>query len=217
MEAMLGVVQMHRDAGSVRVTDKGTELLAAARKLLDAGEEFLEIAVRHDLIEDRLRSGVTEIAACTWLHDYLRAFKAMYPAVRVELDVNLLVELEKDLVAGQLDLALQKGPFMREMAGTSPLGSYPHTWVAAPALGTFSGFKSLFDGPVISHGRNTRASAALAEHALNLGSAVNQIVQSSSLSSCVAMAVDGMGPALLKREIVGDDITAGRLVEVDCG
>lgn len=99
LEAMLGVVLMHRDAGSVRVTDKGTELLDAACKILDAGEEFLEIAGRHDLIEDLLRSGVTEIAACTWLHDYLRAFKAMYPAVWVELDMNLLVELKKDLVA----------------------------------------------------------------------------------------------------------------------
>lgn len=219
LEATLGTVLMHRDAGSVRLTDKGETLLAAARKVLLAGEDFLEIAGRRDLVEDRLRLGVTELVACTWLHDFLRAFKAEYPGVRVELDVNLSVEIEKDLIAGQLDLALQTGPFKRKMTGSLPLGSYPYIWVAAPSLDLPSTptFTALFDGPVISHGRETRASQALAAQARGEGLAINQIVHSSSLTSCVAMAVDGMGPALLPRQMVEDDLALGRLQAFDCG
>lgn len=219
LETVLGTVLMHRDAGSIRLTEKGETLLAAARKVLLAGEAFLEIAGRRDLIEDRLRLGVTELVACTWLHDFLRAFKGLYPGVRVELDVNLSVEIEMDLVAGQLDLALQTGPFTRKIAGSLPLGSYPYGWVAAPelALGKKPDFKAIFAHPVLSHGRHTRASAALAERARAQSVAVNQIVHSSSLTSCVAMAVDGMGPALLPRQMVVDDVDAGRLIEFDCG
>ena len=217
LEAVLGCVLMHRDAGSVRVTDKGEDLLAAARRVLLAGEDFLDIAGRKDLIEDRLRLGVTELVACTWLHDFLRAFKDLYPGVSVELEVNLSVEIEKDLAAGQLGLALQTGPFRRAMGGTLPLGQYPYAWVVAPSLPRPVDFASLFDGPVISHGRHTRASTALAEEAKAQGVAAHQIVHSSSLTSCVAMAVDAMGPALLPRRMVQDEIATGRLTEVSCG
>ncbi|OAN76645.1 hypothetical protein A8B78_03005 [Jannaschia sp. EhC01] len=216
LESVLGTVLMHRDAGSVRVTEKGTALLAAARKVLLAGEAFLEVADRHDLIEDRLRLGVTELVACTWLHDFLRAFKGLYPGVRVELDVNLSAEIEKDLIAGQLDLALQTGPFGRQMDGSLPLGTYPYCWVVAPSLTPPATFAALFDGPVISHGRHTRASVGLADAARARGLAVNQIVHSSSLTSCVAMAVDAMGPALLPRQMVMDDIAQARLTEFTC-
>ncbi|ABD56727.1 LysR family transcriptional regulator [Jannaschia sp. CCS1] len=217
LEDVLGTILMHRDAGSIRVTDKGAELLEAAREILRAGENFLEIAGRQDLIEDRLRLGVTELVACTWLHDFLRAFKDLYPAVRVELDVNLSTEIEKALITHQVDLALQTGPFARPVPGTLPLGDYPYCWVAAPSLTPPASFAALFDGPVISHGRDTRASRALAEHARAEGVAVNQIVHSSSLTSCVAMAVDAMGPALLPRLMVEDAIAQGRLSEFTCG
>lgn len=217
LEAVLGTVLMHRDAGSVRVTDTGADLLAAARKVLLAGEDFLCIAGRKDLIEDRLRLGVTELVACTWLHDFLRAFKKLYPGVRVELDVNLSAEIERDLIAGQLDLALQTGPFTRVLDGTLPLGETPYCWVVAPSLTPPDTFAALFNGPVISHGRHTRASVALAEQARAEGVAVNQIVHSSSLTSCVAMAVDAMGPALVPHQMVADDIAQGRLIAFTCG
>lgn len=217
LEAVLGTVLMHRDAGSVRVTDTGAELLAAARKVLLAGEDFLNIAGRKDLIEDRLRLGVTELVACTWLHDFLRAFQALYPGVRVELDVNLSAEIESGLIAGQLDLALQTGPFKHVLEGTLPLGRTPYCWVAAPSFTPPETFAKLFQGPVISHGRHTRASVSLAEQARAGGLAVNQIVHSSSLTSCVAMAVDAMGPALLPRQMVAGDIAEGRLTEFTCG
>lgn len=217
LEAVLGTVLMHRDAGSVRVTEKGAALLAAARKVLLAGEAFLDVADRKDLIEDRLRLGVTELVACTWLHDFLRAFKELYPGVRVELEVNLSVEIEKDLIAGQLDLALQTGPFTRKLDGTLPLGTYPYCWVAAPSLTPPATFAALFDAPLISHGRHTRASVALAEEARAQGLPINQIVHSSSLTSCVAMAVDAMGPALVPRQMVLDDIAHGHLREFTCG
>lgn len=217
LERVLGTVLMHRDAGSVQVTEKGASLLAAARQVLLAGETFLEVADRQDLIENRLRLGVTELVACTWLHDFLRAFKGLYPGVRVELEVNLSVEIERDLIAGQLDLALQTGPFTRMMAGSLPLGATPYCWVIAPSLSAPATFAELFNGPVISHGRHTRASVALADHACTQGLSVDQIVHSSSLTSCVAMAVDGMGPALVPHHMVQDAIAQGRLVEFTCG
>ena len=89
LEAVLGVQLLYRDAGSVRLTQKGTKVLLKTREVLWAGEALLQEAGRQDLIEERLRLGVTELVACTWLQEFLRQLKSHYPQIRVELEVDL--------------------------------------------------------------------------------------------------------------------------------
>lgn len=221
LEQTLDVILMHRDAGSVRLTDRGRALLPAARRVLLSAEAFLEEAGRRDLIHDRMRLGVTELVACTWLHDFLRAFRAEYPAIRVELDVNLSRQIGQDLAAGQLDLALQTGPFARAASGSLPLGNARYGWVASPAvaraLGPDPDFARLFGQPVLTHGRDTRASVSLAAQARAQGLPTDQIAHSSSLTSALRMAVDGMGAALLPLPLCRADLAARRLVSLTVG
>jgi DNA-binding transcriptional LysR family regulator len=218
LEESLGVILMHRDAGSVRLTEKGRELLAVARQVLWNAEAFLEAAGRQDLVADRLRLGVTELIACTWLHPFLRHFRSVYPSVSVELEVGLSVEIEKMLITGQIDLALQTGPFEHETGGSLPLGTYRYIWVAAPAITPEANPKAsiaaLLKGPVLTHGRHTLASRELAKLVDTRKIATDQIVYSNSLASCVQMAVDGMGYALLPAALVRDQVKAGSLREV---
>ncbi|MEP4766311.1 MAG: LysR family transcriptional regulator, partial [Roseibium sp.] len=63
LEMALDVALLYRDAGSVRLTEKGRELLVLTRDTLRAGEALLEAAGRQELIEERLRLGVTELVA----------------------------------------------------------------------------------------------------------------------------------------------------------
>ena len=221
LEQTLDTVLMHRDAASLRLTERGETLLAAARDVLWSAEQFLEKAKRQDLVAERLRLGVTELVACTWLHDFLRAFKADYPKVRVELEVDLSREIEKGLNARQIDLALQTGPFQQEMSGSLALGSYRYGWVAQPQLAAklapSGAFESLFDHPILTHGRHTITSAALSETATERGLPTQQIMHSSSLSSCLRMAEDGMGIAMLPEVMTAPLVRAGSLVPIDCG
>lgn len=218
LESAMGCVLLHRDAGSVRLTDKGRDLLAEARTVLRAAERFLDVAQRRDLIEDRLRLGVTEMIACTWLQAYLRALKAMYPAVRVELQVDLSRQIEEDLAAGQLDLSLQSGPFKTDLPGTLSVGDYPYIWVSCPELvariGDKPDLQTLFTQPVLTHAQPTVAGDEL--HALVKAERLpaTQVVHSNSLSACVPMAVDGMGVALLPQAILQRELDAGRLVQL---
>ncbi|HIF76117.1 MAG TPA: LysR family transcriptional regulator, partial [Sulfitobacter sp.] len=55
LEATLGVTLMQRDAGSIRLTEKGTALLTQARRVLREAEALVETAARPDLIDDSLR------------------------------------------------------------------------------------------------------------------------------------------------------------------
>ena len=83
LEGTLGIVLMERDAGSVRLTTKGQEVLHAARRVLRQSEDLITIAERPDLMQDRLRLGVTELISGTWLHPYLRQLKEAYPGISV--------------------------------------------------------------------------------------------------------------------------------------
>lgn len=220
LEKTLDLVLMHRDAGSVRLTEMGERLLPQAHETLRAAEGFLERADRKDLIAERLRLGVTELVACSWLHDFLRLFKAEYPSVSVELDVDLSREIERRLTAKQLDLALQTGPFKTQMPGTLDLGQYPYTWVATSELNAQLGgappLATLFEHPILTHARFGTATAELAAIAKANSLPVEKIGTISSLVACETMAIDGMGVALLPRRVVGEALAARKLVEVAC-
>ena len=217
---MLGVVLMHRDAGSVRLTERGEVLLPAAREALRSAEAFLEVADRKDLIEERLRLGVTELVACTWLHEFLRAFREEYPSVSVELEVNLSREIERQMSANQIDLGLQTGPFSTVVSKTLPLGKYPYAWVATPdvalSLGKRPSLAKLFAHSVLTHTRNAAATSELLAAVETSGLPGERIGFSSSLASCVPMAIDGMGITLLPRAIAREALAAGQLIDVKC-
>lgn len=218
LEAALDAQLLLRDAGSVRLTDRGTTLLQKAREVLWASEALLEEAGRQDLIEERLRLGVTELVACTWLQDFLRLLKQDYPSLRVELRVDLTSVIEDLLTQGQIDLALQNGPFKTTISATTHLGDEGYVWVAnqtnAACLDGGTDTARFFAMPVLTHARHTQAGNALHQVAKERDWDANQIVHSSALSACLPMACEGLGVALLPLSLVKQEIAAGLLVKL---
>lgn len=215
LEAALNVTLLIRDAGSVRLTADGCKLLKKTRDVLWAGEALIEEAGRQELIEETLRLGVTELVACTWLQGYLRLMREAYPKLRIQLEVDLSTAIEARLMEGQLDLALQTGPFKSKKFASNALGQEPYCWVvnsdlihrvsAAPSLA------DLFDLTVLTHAKHTQACAALHSLAAARGLRRERIVHSSALSACVPMALEGLGAALLPERLVAAEIVAGDL------
>ncbi|WP_245190758.1 LysR family transcriptional regulator [Jannaschia formosa] len=220
LEALLDTRLLHRDAGSVRLTEAGAALLERARAVLRAAEALLEQADRRDLIEERLRLGVTELVACTWLRPYLRALRGLYPSLRIELEVDLSSQVLRGLAEGRLDLVLANGPFGPDAPGAVPLGACPYLWVATPALAAGlpqgDALDRLFTGHVLTHARDTEAVRSLAAEAERRGLPAARLAHSSALTAAAAMAQDGMGAALLPEALVRDDLARGTLVALPC-
>ncbi len=219
LESALDAQLLLRDAGSVRLTDRGVTLLKKAREVIWAGEALLEEAGRQDLIEERLRLGVTELVACTWLQDFLRLLKQAYPSLRVDLRVDLSSVIEDFLVQGQIDLALQSGPFKTTISRTLHMADEEYVWVAnsanAESLSQGSMTKRFFALPILTHARHTQAGTALHKTAKDRGWDTNQIVHSSALSACLPMACEGLGVALLPHSLVRHEIARGGLVKLN--
>jgi len=65
LEEAIGAKLMERDAGSVRLTAKGKELLEKARQIIRSAETFVDAAGRSHLTESTIRLGVTEMIVHT--------------------------------------------------------------------------------------------------------------------------------------------------------
>ncbi len=218
LETALDVALLYRDAGSVRLTKRGRELLGLTRDILRAGEALLEAAGRQDMIEERLRLGVTELVACTWLQTFLRQVRREYPSLRVELEVDLSGQIEERLREGQIDLALQNGPFSYQATGQQTLTEEAYLWVAnadlARDLTKGTSVARFFDKAVLTHARHTGAGRALHALAAKRGFDTGKIIHSSALSACLPMVSEGLGVALLPRSLVLDDVQSGQLKEL---
>ncbi|WP_298914834.1 LysR family transcriptional regulator [uncultured Roseobacter sp.] len=219
LERTLNIVLMHRDAGSVRLTDKGAEILEVARRVLHEAEILTEVAARADLVEGRLRLGVTELVAATWLHQYLRDLKEAYPSLTVELTVDLSRQLDTSLGERALDLTIQNAPFTSNVRGNVVIGDYPYVWAAARglarALAGVNCVSELTGHSLLTHARHTQSYNELADHARSLGIQTSCFVPSSSLTSCMQMAADGLGVALLPRIMVERGAVADKLMALE--
>lgn len=218
LEAALSVSLLIRDAGSVRLTADGEKLLEKTREVLWAGEALIEQAGRQDLIEETLRLGVTELVACTWLQGFLRLMREAYPKLRIQLEVDLSTAIDARLMEGQLDLALQTGPFKSKTFASEALGQEHYCWVANSdlfhRLSASSSLPDLFECTILTHAKHTQACAALHDISTKRGLRNERIVHSSALSACVPMVLEGLGVALLPTRLVEAEIAAGDLHKV---
>jgi len=219
LEAALNVTLLIRDAGSVRLTADGGKLLKKTREVLWAGEALIEAAGRQELIEETLRLGVTELVACTWLQGFLRLMREAYPKLRIQLEVDISTAIDARLMEGQLDLALQTGPFKSKAFASEALGQERYCWVVnsdlAARVNAKPSLRELFDVTVLTHAKHTQACAALHALATERGLRGERIVHSSALSACVPMALEGLGAALLPERLVTAEIASGELHKLE--
>ncbi|MFK7902154.1 MAG: LysR family transcriptional regulator [Nitratireductor sp.] len=222
LETAIGSQIMLRNSGTIVLSPKGELILEQARKVLREVEQLAVIADRPELIEDRLRLGVTELVASTWLRTLLRQIKEAYPNLSIELTVDLSLSLDKELSSNALDLTIQNAPFSSKASGVEDLGVYEFIWIAskkvAKELGKQPTREKLLEQTILTHARHTQTYTDLTHYfgTKQTGKAKGAMfVPSSSLSSTILMAQDDMGIAAAPKAMVEEHLKKGSLVEVD--
>ncbi len=215
LESALQVTLMERDAGSVRLTSRGHELLQHARNVLGATEKLAQASGNNGLYIGVLKLGVTEIIAHTWLRHFLKAFKTQFPDVVVELTVDLSTHLKKELFSRSIDLTFQSGPFNRETTGNQTLGSYPLIWAAAPSLPLCDSdtlaIEDLAAHPILTPARDTVPYRQISEHFTGHSA---RLVPSSHLAVSLHMTVDAMGIGTLPAAMISNELASGELIQL---
>lgn len=131
LEARIGVPLFQRTTRKVALTDAGATLLAqlspAAQSIAEAMEAATAARARP---AGSLRLSVPRIALALVLWDLVPAFRAAYPDITVDLDVN---DASTDLLAEQFDAGIRMGEFIqRDMVAVRLTPDFRTVVVASP-------------------------------------------------------------------------------------
>jgi DNA-binding transcriptional LysR family regulator len=134
LESLFDTPLFDRSLRTARLTDKGEEMFAVAQRLLGERDAAVEQFLRPEVIERRLRIGVTELTAMTWLPRLVRRIESVYPKVVIEPDVDTSTALRDKLLNDALDLVIVPDALEDPRCEARPVGELEMAWMCKPGF-----------------------------------------------------------------------------------
>ncbi|MEL6640773.1 MAG: LysR family transcriptional regulator [Pseudomonadota bacterium] len=215
MEESLGTKVFDRTAAGMTLTKRGDMLLRYAeqfQQLSDMVEEHVMDAVGIDRL---MRIGVSETIAQSWLPDFIGALHRDYPQLKIEISVDISINLREQLLRREIDLAILLGPISEFTVDNIALPSVDLVWFCA--AGTADASVDLAKTPIATYARNTRPYRELRAELFERFGPDITLFPSSSLSSCFRMIEAGLAVGALPKSLGQPLVDAGKLVEFDVG
>lgn len=218
LEEAFSTALFDRSRRQARLTEKGAELLECSRELLERRDALLEQVCSSEMLVRRLRLGVTELTALTWLPRFVDAIRQKYPRIQIEPSVELSSELYRKLEHDQLDLIVVPDVFQDARFVSTPLKSVHNAWMCGPELFKKEGEVALTD--LAAHTVMTQGSSSgtgllyerwLAEHGVHLP----RTITSHNLLVQVGMTISGLGISYLPRDCLSHMVQRGALRVID--
>lgn len=215
LEALFDTPLFDRSLRSARLTEKGEEMFQIAKTLLQERDAAIERFVRPEVIERRLRIGVTELTAMTWLPRLVSLVQAHYPRVVIEPDVDASVTMRDKLLADELDLVILPDVFDDSRFTKKMVGKVRNAWMCKPGLletGRNLRFHELAAQRVLTQGDRSGTGIWYDRWFKTVGvSPRDVIVSSSNLVAIIGMTVSGLGVSHLPVDCLQPMVAAGML------
>lgn len=214
LEQEVGAPLFDRGGGRPRLTEAGERLMAKAGQMLNLADEIM-LAVRGGSgLRGTCRFGLTQLIALTSLPALVGAVRRQHPDVVLEPRVAVAEELLRDVMAGETDFALAPGRSSSTVLATEFLRSVELAWVASPRL--LPGVapvtrETLQQYPVISMSAEAGSTLALNPWAQGKGLTFQRVVACNSPEAVAALAIAGLGLALLSRPFAERFVPTGEL------
>lgn len=203
-----------RSQRSARLTEKGEEMFVLAKRLLAERDSAIDQFSRPEVIERRVRIGVTELTAMTWLPRLVALILAHYPKVIIEPDVDLSVNLRDKMLADEVDLIIVPDALAETRFSTKALGTVENAWMCKP--GMVSARKTLRVQELATHRlltQSDRSGTGLLYRqwfkALGIEPA-NTIICNSQVA-LIGLTVSGLGISSLPKHCMQPMLDAGML------
>lgn len=217
LEASVGLPLFDRSQRGARLTDQGEQLLALGCNMLDLQDRILGLKEGNAAPARRLRIGVTELSALTWLPRLVTAMRRDYPTVVVEPDVDLSRNLYERLLDNDLDLIVIPEIFSFPDITTIRVGEVVNAWMARPGLvppGAVLSLGELAEYPVMIQGRRSGSGILINNWLKAHGFVSSRNLACDSLTAQLAFAVAGLGIGYLPQDCFQNLIAEGKLAIV---
>ncbi|HEV2674185.1 MAG TPA: LysR family transcriptional regulator [Aliidongia sp.] len=208
-----------RDKRRSALTPKGVELFAYAERMLALRTEMVMAVTSAGSLRGTVRLGLSETIVHTWLARLVKRLHERYPAITLEIAVDVSANLRDSLLAGELDVALLLGPVSAPKIKNLPLCQYPMAWIASPDLPVEAGpltLTQLAAWPIMTYSRLTKPYREVTELFARVEIPRPRFFANSSLASIVRMTLDGIGISAIPPAVIPEELAAGRLRRLAC-
>ena len=215
LESSIGTKLFERTSAGMVLSKRGDMLLRYAEQFQQLSD-MVEEHVIGDVGADRfMRIGVSETIAQSWLPDFIGALHAEYPKLKLEISVDISLNLREQLLRREIDLAILLGPISDFTVDNIDLSSVELVWFRA--IGEDKKDVNLATTPIATYARNTRPYRELRAELFERFGPDITLFPSSSLSSCFRMVEAGLAVGALPKKLGRSLVESGKLEEFDVG
>lgn len=215
LETMLNTPLFDRSLRAARLTDKGEEMFLMAERLLKERDNLMHLFLKPEVQEKRVRIGVTEVTAMTWLPRFVAAISACYPKVVIDPEVDSGAMLRDRLLADEIDIMIAADSFRDARFNVTPIGKLRLEWMCRPGLvkqrGRALRVQDLLEHRILTQGPQSGTGILFQDwfraHAIK----PTDLVVSNSLLALVGLTVSGFGISYLPSAAVGPLVDIGLL------
>lgn len=214
LERAVGEPLFDRSRRLPRLTARGDQLVEGAEQMLGLRDGLLNSARRAPAAMRHFRLGVTELTALTWLPRLVQAVRADYPAMSLEPEIDLSLNLCDKLARGQLDLVVVPPVFARSGFVALPLRALQLAWMCAPSLLPARNSLTLADiatQPILMQAGRSGVDVAYDQWFRDQGLAIRRVYAGNSLVALSALTMAGFGVSYLPTDYFSDLVTRGLL------
>lgn len=216
LEKDLGVQLFDRHFRSLPLTIKGREFYLYAERIYDLSNEAQNRLKNPSRMTGRIKIGVTESVALTWLSDLVVRLNEEFPNMAIDLDINLTNVIWQKLRSNSLDLAIMPGPVHGKDLTSVHLGSILYTWMASPRFDLGAPDKvftpeDLKAVPLITLSENSNLNEIVEEWFGRESTTPRRMNVCNSLGVVAAMTMAGLGISMLPPRIFSKQIDQGLL------
>ncbi len=213
LEAEVGAKLLTRESRNVAPTLRGRQLLVYAEKILAMRAEMLASLRDTEAVRGVIRLGVAETIVHTWLPDFIKEVHRIYPNLSIEIEVDISPSLRARLLTQEIDIAFLLGPLSAPLLRNRLLCEYPVTFIASPALQVPNpaDVRDLARFPLITFARKTQPYEQVKSVFNRPYLPPIKLHASASMATVVHLAVEGIGVAVIPRELVAKELALGTL------
>ena len=218
LEQLFDTELFDRSQRTARLTDKGEEMFVLAKKLLDQRDAAVEQFGKPGVVERRIRIGVTELTAMTWLPRLVGLIQQHYPKVILEPDVDDSLQLRDKLLADELDVVIVPHTFADSRMQSKVIGRVKSAWMCKPGVVQSTGTVRLHDlarHRMLVQGNNSGTGRAYDAWMKDQGVQPAHAIVVSNLVALTGLTVSGLGVSYLPRECLAPLVDAGMLEVID--
>ncbi|MCQ2995176.1 LysR family transcriptional regulator [Pseudomonas syringae] len=214
LETSTGLQLFDRSQRRARLTASGEDLLVIAREMLVLADRITSMKDGAQVTNRRLRLGVTELTALTWLPKLIGRLVKDFPGLKVEPEVDMSRNLHEKLMDDLVDLIIIPDTFTAPEVTAVPLVNVENAWMAAPGLIKNTGTVALAElakYPMLIQGKKSGSGLFVNNWLRALGIDLPKTLSSDSLTAMLGLTAAGLGVTYLPLECYRPLIDEGKL------